>query len=663
MTRTIAFPYPRPRYAHWFTSICAGFGLLVAAGPAAAQLPPGSFVQWDFNTRTLTPSFTAPGYPGVVTPTVTTFGSVTSSFINDASGQSGENPNPNFYLRTSGYPAAGGSGLNGLTLNSVDTTGRQDIVVHFSFGLTNAASRWYQPQYSTNGVSFTDFGGPLEYKFNADPGNPLGSPNWANPTTVSLAGISGVNGVSNLSFRLVSIFQPGTSSYQGVSGAYSSTGTANFDLVTFGTANRLSAGVSSPVTLTNAGNWSLGAIASGMFTSNLVFGQNTNGGVSAVAVDVPTLFQAQSITFASDANKPYTFSTTGGGTVVLRLGIADPTSIQNYVVGTTLTNASGLVHTFAMPVEISASQTWDVGAGLVFSDRIRFNLQNTAVGVPVLTLTGSGNATVSQIIEAITFVGSQKVVKNNSGALILTNSTGSVTPTAIINYEVNSGALRVLNMSGSATAGGSVVVNSSGRLEGTGRIEPAAGNSVTVNPGATIRGGFAAADGASGAEAVGNLMINGNVLMKGAAGGTGAAIAADFNGGAGSPSKVSVTGAGNVMNFDVTGGAFKIQLLNTSGLSAGTAYSVIIASSEGGFQRNGVGSTGSPPTFLASDFVLLGSFPGFTNVSLLVIGSGKDLQLNFTPVPEPAHALGLGAAALALWYRRRTRRAAIAAVK
>ena len=122
---------------------------------------------------------------------------------------------------------------------------------------------------------------------------------------------------------------------------------------------------------------------------------------------------------------------------------------------------------------------------------------------------------------------------------------------------------------------------------------------------------------------------------------------------------MAVTGAGNTWDFaPVALDPVTIRLLNDQNLAPGTPYTYVIGSSAGGFTRNG--SLVTAFTY-GTDFDLVSStFPGFTDVTLLVDGS-NNLVLGFTPVPvpEPASVLAVGAAGLGLlWVRRRRHTAA-----
>jgi hypothetical protein len=135
------------------------------------------------------------------------------------------------------YPAAGVSNRTAGVQFNVSTAGRQNIVVTWSQRASNTGSKYVRLQYSTNGITFTNF--PTAVSMNAA--------TVFESKTNSLAGFAGVNNNSNFAFRIVSEWEgsaantannnyvaanPGSTYGGGPSG-----GTLRFDMITIsGTA-------------------------------------------------------------------------------------------------------------------------------------------------------------------------------------------------------------------------------------------------------------------------------------------------------------------------------------------------------------------------------------------------------------------------------------------
>lgn len=127
-------------------------------------------------------------------------------------------------------------------------------------------------------------------------------------------------------------------------------------------------------------------------------------------------------------------------------------------------------------------------------------------------------------------------------------------------------------------------------------------------------------------------------------------VAAERTGaGAANAGRIVLTRTRNVMNFNVgSGGALvEFEVLGT-GLRQGETYTLIVATSEGGFQRNtSTPLLASGYEFAASDYRLILNSPGVQDVRLF-LSDANTLALQFTPTPEPGAILGLAAGALGL---------------
>lgn len=612
--------------------------VLAAGGSAPGQVLP--YTLWDFNTPSLNtlPNLQPTLQPMGAASTVRLLHGGTSTFPTEGSFDTGDGADTNRVWRTNGYPAAGtGSGTAGFQVDQLNTAGRRDILMTLSIGANNVTapntgiSRWYQPRVSTNGgATFADYGLPIEL----EPQGGLASAYFTN-VYLNLAGFAGVNNSPDVRVQLVSVFAPGTSNYQGVIGAYNPAHNVNFDMIAFSEATRYSANPVS-TTLTDAANWSRPP-TEGMLASHLTFGPNAAAGGTVTVNNTQFDYNPLSITFATDVNKPHTF--TGSRIVIGRF----PASGEEYAAGTTIRNASAHAQTFDTSLFVGSVQTWDsgstAGGSLTFNGQVVFGQSSG------LRVAGANTTTINAALVDVSFGTNRGVTKFGSGELVLTADSGA----ASLNFTVSEGRLRVANTTGSATGGGSVTVNGTGRLEGTGRLSPGASRLVTVAPGGLIRGG-------SGAS-VGTLTVNGDVRVVGAAAG-GGKFGVGLSGDVSAAGLVSVTGTG-LLTFDVTNGPFKIVLENDGGLVLNTPYSFRIATSESGFRlANGATVTNPASYALGTEFVLESSnFVVFSGITLT--RSGNDLNLQFTPivpVPEPASVLAVaagGLAAVGAWRSRR----------
>jgi hypothetical protein len=600
------------RVPTWVVALTA---LQIFSGSADAQYTP--FIQWDFNNSSLSPSLNSTAG----TPVANTVGLTgTSTFPLVADGLSGDSTgnNTNRVWQTAGYPASGSSGTAGVEFTGLNTTGRDDLLFSFSIGAPSSAGQWYQLQYrvGTSG-QFQNYGAAIGFR-NIDNTTP-----WANGSAYSLAALASTENVANLQLRVVSVFAPGTTGYQGVGGTYNPNTPVSFDLVTLAQANRLSSNAASTVDLLSGSNWSLGQINSGMMTSHLVFGPNSAPGSTVTLSTGGSFFNALSMTFRENVNKSHIYN----DGLILGRG-----SANNYMSGLpTLVNASGYAHTFQSTVVVAGNQTWSVGptqgAQLTFNGGVQFGSQSSDSN---LLIQGAGTVEANGGFQSF---GGAATVTRTGGLLKLADTAFTFFP---VNYVVGqSGVLQIANPSnGSATNGGTVIVNTGGRLEGTGRIAGASGTAVTVNPGGVIRGGV-------GSNIATPLTVSGNVRVVGASGGNGGTLAVQLATSGSTitgASRVDIADAGNALNFDVTGGAFKIKLLNDGSLQLNQPYTIIVANSAGGYKRNG--TTVTSYTY-GSDFVIDSDvIATFGPVSLNDIGGGN-LRLGFTalsfhPVPEPA---------------------------
>lgn len=178
-------------------------------------------------------------------------------------------------INTTSYPDQGtGSGTAGIVI-SASTVGKTGIVIGWNNRHSNSASRFLQLQYSIDGTNFvaadltpenTSFRllvggagiatpGTVDYVNNVFVTN-IGDTWWRR--SVDLSAVTAINNNANFKFRIVTVFEPGTSAYKAASAegnpnsspvvpvtAYVSTGTLRYDSVLIGANSTL------PLTLKN----------------------------------------------------------------------------------------------------------------------------------------------------------------------------------------------------------------------------------------------------------------------------------------------------------------------------------------------------------------------------------------------------------------------------
>ncbi len=228
-----------------------GLGLAVTSigwTPSAA-LAQDVITQWRFNTATQ-PTNPLPSTGSGFAQTVGgTTGSSNGGSPNDSPSGS---PATNQAWNIVGFPGQGvGSGTAGVEF-SVSTVGFTGIIVSYDLRASNTATRWTQFQYSTDGTTFTNFGGPLEHTAGGD--------SWMS-RTFDLSGIALANNNPNFKVRVLQVFSPvefqngvggpifaPNTGYQAaqLTSTYPGTSALRWDLVTV----RGNAGALSPVSVT-----------------------------------------------------------------------------------------------------------------------------------------------------------------------------------------------------------------------------------------------------------------------------------------------------------------------------------------------------------------------------------------------------------------------------
>jgi len=172
-----------------------------------------TIVAWNFESETVAPSQGA----GVIS----LIGGIVESSPAFPQGSGGAGT---FSYSSTGYPAQGtDSGTAGF-LFELSTLGYEDVTVSFERRGSNTASAWEQYEFSTDGgATWTVVG-------NNDGATENG---WPGVITVSLP--AEANDAADLSFRIVSIFEPSTSEYApiGATSNYGTGGTWRVDNVMF----------------------------------------------------------------------------------------------------------------------------------------------------------------------------------------------------------------------------------------------------------------------------------------------------------------------------------------------------------------------------------------------------------------------------------------------
>jgi endonuclease/exonuclease/phosphatase family metal-dependent hydrolase len=189
---------------------------------------PAVIAQWNFNS---VPPDANVG-TGITTPSIGSgsaalIGGTTAAFATGSSSDPSSSGTDNSGWNTTSYPAATANNKSaGLQFN-VSTLGKQNIVVSWDERVSNTGSKYVRLQYATNGTTFFDF--PTATVINAA--------TTFESKVNNLSGFSGVNNNPNFAFRIVAEFEStaantANANYVGANGAYGTSGTIRFDMVT-----------------------------------------------------------------------------------------------------------------------------------------------------------------------------------------------------------------------------------------------------------------------------------------------------------------------------------------------------------------------------------------------------------------------------------------------
>jgi autotransporter-associated beta strand protein len=299
----------------------------------------------------------------------------------------------------------------------------------------------------------------------------------------------------------------------------------------------------------------------------------------------------------------------------------------------TLDEAGSAVAGFNSPITLAGDSRFTLTAlTRAPTDTVTTTFLQPIGGVGGLIKDGEGTMILAA---ANTYTGATTVT---NGKLAI-GTAGSINATPTMSVQSN-GTLDVSGTTGFTVGGGSV----SQTLQGTGTV---LGN-ITIGPKGTIRGGIPGTSGATG-----TLTITGNLVGTSAAGsGVKIQVTADGT----TASKIQVSGTDN---FVAPSGSapLVLEILNGGGLSSGTSYTRSLVSAAGGFLFNGTGPVPANTPVPASSYTLTSpDFSSFTGVSLAIDGTGTNLVLTFTPVPEPLGLFAVGAVVGVAGFVRRRRR-------
>jgi hypothetical protein len=198
---------------------------------------------WNFNQLTFPNMLNSPlPWFGVGTASPTNVVTELGSTVADPSDGPGFGlGSTNYAWVTTTYPTNGNVANNktaGIQFN-VSTVGAKNVAISYDARATSTTSDYERLQYTTNGISWTDY--PTSSTFGGVAGSGMGG--WLS-FNYSLAGFPGVANNPNFGVRVVTEFQSTatygvgvngviSNSYVGTTGNYGTSGTATYDLVTF----------------------------------------------------------------------------------------------------------------------------------------------------------------------------------------------------------------------------------------------------------------------------------------------------------------------------------------------------------------------------------------------------------------------------------------------
>jgi hypothetical protein len=226
-TRTNVQPVDTGDYSVMVTNVAGN----VVSSNATLTVNSGTplvIAQWNFNSVSPDANLgTGSTSASIGSGTAALIGGTTATFATGSGGDPASSGNDNSGWNTTSYPAATANNKTAGVQFNVSTVGKQNIVVTWDERVSNTGSKYARLQYTTNGTTFVDF--PTATAINAA--------TVFESKTNNLSGLVGVNNNPNFAFRIVAEFESSAantsnSNYVGAAGAYGTTGTVRFDMVT-----------------------------------------------------------------------------------------------------------------------------------------------------------------------------------------------------------------------------------------------------------------------------------------------------------------------------------------------------------------------------------------------------------------------------------------------
>lgn len=380
------------------------------------------------------------------------------------------------------------------------------------------------------------------------------------------------------------------------------------------------------VTLTGTNSYSGGTTVS---AGTLQIGSGTSGSITGDITNNAT------VSFGRSDDTTYAGTISGSGGVTIEGGgIMRFTAIHGYTGATTIASGS----TLHLGDGVTDGSVANAG-GIVNNGSLFFN---RTVATPSYSgaISGSGSVTklggnTLTLDGANTYTGATTV---SAGTLIF---GADAIPSSSSRITVASGA--TVNLTAEPYVVGHTLSQNQ-RLEGRGTVQA---STLTVQ-GIGANSGVIAPGIQGGSETVGTMNIQGKMTF--ASGGTYEVSYNKLTGtfAAGTDNDLlESTILADTLDISATSGApFRLRMnyTGTEEHSSGDKQ-LMIAKFAGGITN-----------FAADKFVLEGDFAGPGTFQLQLMGSGTELWLTFTPVPEPTTVLGIAALGLAgLGYLRRRR--------
>ncbi len=242
----------------------------LASGEARGQV---IFSQFNFNNGTNGASLTSSSASSG-TGTFSLVGTgVTATY---AAGSPRDTASPNQAANVTGIASTAPSGSAGAQVSTSTIGSTAPIQIQFDFRQSGTASRYFQLQASSDGSTFTNVSGGTAAFGSTGTGTQntntsfsstglysnnsgSGTQQFVQQLTYTFAAGSTYENNPNFAFRFVAVYDPTTgTSYTGSNGAFASTGTNRFDLVTVGTG--LPVPVPEPATVLAAGSAALAGV-------------------------------------------------------------------------------------------------------------------------------------------------------------------------------------------------------------------------------------------------------------------------------------------------------------------------------------------------------------------------------------------------------------------